>query len=66
MGKYSKPFEYGEDNYYIGYSHKVGKIEINTHYTLVDRNPHFESEEVARKVIEEIGEDALKTYWFRV
>ena len=66
MRKYSKPFEYEEENWYIGYSHKVGKIVIEAHYTLVDRNPHFETKEIAQKVIEEIGKDRLKKYWFGV
>lgn len=66
MWKYSRPFEYEEENWYIGYSHKVGKIVIEAHYTLVDRNPHFETKEIAQKVIDEIGKDRLKKYWFRV
>ena len=66
MKKYSKPFEYEEENWYIGYSHKVGKIVIEAHYTLVDRNPHFETKEMAQKVIDEIGKSRLKKYWFRV
>ena len=66
MKKYSKPFEYEEENWYIGYSHKVGKIVIEAHYTLVDRNPHFETKEMAQKVIDEIGKSRLKKYWFGV
>ena len=66
MKKYSKPFEYEEENWYIGYSHKVGKIVIEAHYTLVDRNPHFETKEMAQKVIDEIGKSRLKKYWFKI
>lgn len=66
MKKYSRPFKYEEENWYIGYSHKVGKIVIEAHYTLVDRNPHFETKEMAQKVIDEIGKSRLKKYWFKI
>ena len=66
MRKYSRPFEYEEENYYICYDYVYDSIEVRTNYTIVDRNPYFESEEIALKVIEEIGEDRLKKYWFGI
>lgn len=66
MRKYSRPYVEDEENWYIGYSHKAGKIVIETHCTLVDRNPHFETKEIAQQVIDEIGKSRLKKYWFRI
>ena len=66
MRKYSKPFEAAEENYCIVYYHDEKKINIS-HYSVVDYGiPYFESEEMAEKVIDEIGEDRLKKYWLRV
>lgn len=66
MKKYSKPFENEEENHCICYDYVYGRVEVRTNYTIADRNPYFESEEIAQKVIDEIGEDRLKKYWFRV
>lgn len=66
MRKYSKPFENEEENHYICYDYVYGSVEIRTNYTITDRNPYFESEEIAQKVIDEIGEDRLKKYWFGI
>nr|DAN80039.1 MAG TPA: hypothetical protein [Caudoviricetes sp.] len=64
--KYSKPFEAEEENYCIVYYHDEKKINIS-YYAVVDYAiPYFESEEIAKKVINEIGEDRLKKYWFGV
>ena len=66
MRKYSKPFEAEEENYCIVYYHDEKKINIS-YYAVVDYAiPYFESEEIAEKVINEIGEDRLKKYWFGV
>lgn len=66
MKKYSRPFKCEEENYCICYDYVYGSIEVRTNYTIVDRNPYFESEKVAEQVIDEIGKDRLKKYWFRV
>lgn len=66
MRKYSKPFEYDEDNWYIEYSHYSKHIGIDALYEYDCGIIYFESEEIARDVINKIGEDRLKKYWFRV
>lgn len=64
--KYSKPFEAEEDNYCMVYYHDEKRINISC-YSVVDyRIPCFESEEMAEKLIDEIGEDRLIKYWFGV
>lgn len=66
MRKYSKPFEYDEDNWYIEYSHYNKHIGIDALCEYDCGIIYFESEEIARDVINKIGEDRLKKYWFRV
>lgn len=66
MKKYSRPFENEEENHCLCYDYASGSVEIRTNYTITDRNPYFESEEIAQKVIDEIGEDRLKKYWFGI
>lgn len=66
MKKYSRPFIQGERNYYIEINHKHDSIEVSS-FSIYDYGvPYFESEETAQKVIDEIGEDRLKKYYFRV
>lgn len=64
--KYSRPFKYEERNYYIEYQYDRDILVIGVYHYINMGSPYFESEEIARKVIEEIGEDRLKKYWFRV
>ena len=64
--KYSRPFKSGEFNCMVKYD-----TDNNMVFTSVARFhdlgvPVFASEEIAQKVIDEIGEDRLKKYWFRV
>ena len=66
MRKYSRPFERSEHNYYIYYDYGMDKVIIDIYYSVSDGIPYFESEEIAQKVIDEIGKDKLKKYWFRV
>lgn len=65
MRKYSRPFEHDEDNWYIEYSHYSKHIGIDALYEYDCGIIYFESEEIARDVINKIGEDRLKKYWFR-
>ena len=44
----------------------MDKAIIDIYYSVSDGIPYFESEEIALKVIDEIGKDKLKKYWFRV
>lgn len=66
MRKYSSPFEWGENNYYIEYVHSTPHIGIDYLSTYNFGIPYFKSREIAQKVIDEIGEDRLKKYWFGV
>lgn len=66
MKKYSRPFEKDKRNYYIYYDYGRDKVIIDIYYSVTDGVPYFESEEIARDVIDEIGKDRLKKYWFRV
>ena len=66
MRKYSSPFKYGDENWYIAYYHDEKDFSV-TAYLAVDYGiPYFESAEIAKKVIDEIGRDRLKKYWFKV
>lgn len=66
MKKYSKPFKNGESNYMVVYDtdDNIAFTQVSQFYSL--GVPCFESEEIIQKVIDEIGEDRLKKYWFRV
>lgn len=66
MKKYSRPFTICKRNYYIYYDYGMDKVIIDIYYSVSDGIPYFESEEIAQKVIDEIGKDKLKKYWFRV
>lgn len=66
MRRYSRPFKDEEDNWYIEYSHASKHVGIDALYEYDCGIVYFESEEIAQKVIDEIGEDKLKKYWFRV
>lgn len=66
LRKYSRPFKNGECNYIV-----VCDTEDNMTFIRVAQfhylgGPVFASEEIAQKVIDEIGEDRLVKYWFRV
>lgn len=64
--KYSRPFKYEERNYYIEYQYDRDILVIGVYHYINMGSPYFESEEIARKVIDEIGEDRLKKYWFGI
>ena len=66
MRKYSKPYEADEDNYCILYFHDMERVDVNC-YSVTDYGMlYFKAEEIAEKVIDEIGEDRLKKYWFGI
>lgn len=66
MRKYSKPYKADEDNYCILYFHDLKRVDVS-YYSVTDYGIlYFKAEEIAEKVIDEIGEDRLKKYWFRV
>lgn len=66
MRKYSRPFKYEERNYYIEYQYDRDVLVIGVYHYINMGSLYFESEEIAQKAIEEIGEDRLRKYWFRV
>lgn len=65
MRKYSRPFKNGGNNYCL-YFYDRESIRISTLWAFNASIPCFESEEIAQKVINEIGKYRLKKYWFRV
>ena len=66
MRKYSRPFEDGKTNYFL-VCNRGGKTTGIDYYWSIDCGvPYFESEEIAQKVIDEIGEDKLIKHWFRI
>lgn len=66
MRKYSRPFEEGKNNYFIYYDHCV-KVILTSCWRNYDFGVYyFKTKEIAQKVIDEIGEDRLKKYWFKV
>ena len=66
MKRYSRPFKHEEDNWYIECSHASKHIGIDALCEYDCGIIYFESEEITQKVIDEIGENKLKKYWFRV
>lgn len=68
MKRYSRPFDEDKINYFIECNHHSnGKtIGINYYYSTDYGTPCFESKEIVRKVVDEIGEDRLKKYWFGI
>lgn len=66
MRKYSKSFKLDSNNYCLVYSCYRNSIIIEKCGILNWGVPCFASEEIAQKVIDEIGEDRLIKYWFGV
>lgn len=66
MRRYSRPFAAGEINYFLACSHNSKATYIDYSWNVDYGIPCFESEEIAQKVIDEIGHDRLKKYWFGV
>lgn len=66
MKKYSRPFKAGEDNYCILYFHDDKKVDVGSYLFTDYGMPCFESKEAIENVIDEVGEDRLKTYWFGI
>ena len=66
MKKYSRPFKSSEANYCIEYYPEDKIIKVYS-YTYSNHGiHHFETKEIAQQVINEIGEDRLKKYWFGI
>lgn len=65
LRKYSRPFKNGGNNYCL-YFYDRESIRISILWAFNASIPCFESEEIAQKVINEIGKYKLKKYWFKV
>lgn len=66
MRKYSRPFEEEKNNYFIYYDHCV-KVILTSCWRNYDFGVYyFKTKEIAQKVIDEVGEERLKKYWFKV
>lgn len=66
MRKHSRPFKSGEFNCTVACETPINKVYIRTVQFHNSGVPVFENKEIAQKVIDEIGEDRLIKYWFRV
>ena len=66
MRKYSKPFKNGEFNCMIMCDTDINRVSTSVARFYYLGVPVFASNEVAAKVIDEIGETKLKKYWFRI
>nr|DAN31556.1 MAG TPA: hypothetical protein [Caudoviricetes sp.] len=64
--KYSRPFKNGECNYIVVCDTEDNMTFIRVAQFRYSGGPVFASEEIAQKVIDEIGEDRLIKYWFGV
>lgn len=63
--RYSRPFKNGMNNYCI-FFYACESIRVGTLWAFNSGIPCFETKEIAQKVIDEIGNDRLKKYWFGV
>ena len=66
MRKYSRPFKNGECNYIVVCDTEDNMTFIRVAQFHYSGGPVFASEEIAQKVIDEIGEERLIKYWFRI
>lgn len=66
MRKYSRPFADGKINYFLACGRDSKATFIDYSWDVDYGIPCFELEETAQKVIDEIGKDRLKKYWFGV
>lgn len=66
MRRYSRPFKNGECNYIVVCDTEDYMTFIRVAQFHYLGGPVFASEEIAQKVIDEIGEDRLIKYWFGV
>lgn len=66
MRKYSKPFKFNKHNYYLVYNHYNKSVNIESYGVFNCGVSCFETKEIAQQVIDKIGEDRLKKYWFGV
>ena len=66
MRKYSKPFKFNKHNYCLVYNRYNESVNIESYGVFNCGVSYFETKEIAQQVIDKIGEDRLKKYWFGV
>lgn len=66
LRKYSRPFVDGKPDYVLIYDRHNKTIGIDHYWNIDCGVPCFKTKEIAQQVINEIGEDRLKKYWFGV
>ena len=66
MRKHSRPFKSGEYNYVVMCDTENNMMLVRVAQFHNAGGPVFANKEVAEKVINEIGKNRLKKYWFRV
>jgi hypothetical protein len=66
MRKYSKPFKFNKHNYCLVYNYYNESVNIESYGVFNCGVSCFETKEIAQQVIDKIGEDRLKKYWFGV
>ena len=66
LRKYSRPFKSGEDNYVVMCDPENNMMLVRVVQFYNSGGPVFANKEVAEKVIDEIGKNRLKKYWFGV
>ena len=66
LRKYSRPFKSGEYNYVVVCDTENNMMLVRVAQFHNAGGPVFVNKEVAEKVINEIGKNRLKKYWFRV
>lgn len=64
--KYSRSYRLSEENYSIYYDHRSDDVNVSTYHMFNEGLCYFQSKESAEKIINMIGKDKLKKYWFKV
>lgn len=66
LKQYARPFKKDQYNYYIYYNYIFNEVRVEFSIYNLDNNLYFKSEKAALKAIEEIGEERIKKYYFKV
>ena len=66
LRRFARPFEENEQNVILKYAHDTNKLLTGHHLYSQYGNIYFDSEEVAYKAIETVGEERIKKYYFGI
>jgi hypothetical protein len=66
MKKYARPFKMNAFNYVIRYNYSSDTVVTGADWLTNTGTVYFESEEIAKRVINMLGKSRLKEYWFGV